>query len=108
MSRRRHRRDDHSGARRRSGGHERQAERIDAARDGNAVAAPRVIGKLSLELSDGMSVREVPSIDRIASPISVENAPLHGAVRGTQVHEGDIEVIQGTGSTWLPRVMNGL
>jgi hypothetical protein len=57
-----------------------------------------VVGKLSLELLDGMSVREVPSIDRLAD--SVENAPLHGAVRGTQVHEGDIEVIQGTGSTW--------
>jgi hypothetical protein len=62
------------------------------------VATPRVLGKLSLELLDGMPVREVPSIDRFAD--SVENAPLHGSVRGPQVHKGDMGVIQGTGSTW--------
>jgi hypothetical protein len=96
--RERHCWDDHSGARRESGGHQRQAEGVEAARDDDAMATPRAVGKLSLELVDGLSVREVPSIDRCAD--SVENALLHGTVRGTQVHERDIETIQGAGSTW--------
>jgi hypothetical protein len=45
-----------------------------------------------------MSVREIAAVDRLAD--SVENASLHGTVRGAQIHKRDSELREGVGHGW--------
>jgi hypothetical protein len=66
---------------------EAEPQRVEAARDADALTATGSMGERELELCDGSTVHEVAGVDRLRNP--VEDARLDGGVRGAEVNEGN-------------------
>ena len=89
----RRRRHDHAGARVEVRREERESERVEAARDADAVPHTAGVREPAFELGDGLPVREVAAVDRLSDPL--EHTALHGAARGAEIDERDVDAFRG-------------